>query len=229
MPTLWDQLPPATLGTCEPDMAGWVVHPAETLSAFAYVVVGLIVWSSVAPSDRGHLPGVAVIIITIGLTSILFHSSFAAVFQALDLATIYLLLGHLVATTLVGGGYLKPRHFMPALVLLGIGGATLPFLHLGLGFAGLTLQTLGILWVGYRHASATTDYRTAAWLLISGAALLALDHAQIGCVTGRLEHVIQPHVGWHVLSATSVFFFCRVALHIKQRGARATTHSSQPR
>ncbi len=227
---VWERLPRATLGTCEPDVAGWVVHPAETLSALAYVIVGLILVSSSSTADRRRLPGIVSIIMIMGLSSMLFHSSFAAVFQALDLSAVYLLTGHLVATMLVATGYLEPRRFARAFAVLGVGGAVLPFLHLGLGLAGLTVQGLAVLWLGFRAASDSTrrDYRVAAWLLFSGAALLAIDHARIGCLGGSLEHVVQPHVVWHLLSAASVYFFCRYALVITGTDVQATTRSPQP-
>ena len=214
----WDRLPRATLGTCEPDLAGWLVHPAETLSAVAYLVTGLALWSVVRENESWAASRVPGLVVVMGLGSMLFHSSFAAVFQAVDLASVFLLTGHLMAMMLVGWGYLDPRHFTRCFAILGLGGAVLPFLHLWLGFAGLIAEGLAALWLGYRNTSTNTlsDYRTTVWLLLPGATLLGLDHAHVGCVRGAMEHVIQPHVAWHLLSAGSVFFLGRVVIRIRR-------------
>ena len=215
----WDRLPRATLGTCEPDLVGWIVHPAETFSAAAYLVVGFALWTRGGRVNvwgtPNHLP---ILVIAMGLASMLFHSSFAAIFQAVDLASIFLLTGHLMATMLVGWDYLNQRQFTRCFAIFGLGGATLPFLHLWLGFAGLIMQGFAILCLGYRNLS--TDrvhgYRLIVWLLLPGAVLLGLDHAHVGCVSGTLAHVVQPHVGWHLLSAAGIFFLGRIGLSLEK-------------
>ena len=53
MPSVpWGALPRATLDTCEPDVAGWIVHPAETVSALAYLGMALILWLRYRREDR---------------------------------------------------------------------------------------------------------------------------------------------------------------------------------
>lgn len=212
MPAPWNRLPPATLGTCEPHLAGWIVHPAETLSAVAYLIVGLALWMSVRRTNESAGAGrLAGFVVAMGLSSMLFHSSLTAILQAVDLASIFLLTGYLLALMLVGWGYFDRRLFSRSFVVLGVGGATLPFLNLWLGFAGLLAQGFAILWLAYRNVSADTQraYWMAVRLLVPGAVLLALDHANVGCVRGTLAHVIQPHVVWHLLSAGGIFFLAR--------------------
>ena len=216
----WAHLQRATLETCEPDIAGWMAHPAETLSSLAYVVAALAVWWSSRHANlqlpARRLPG---ILMVIGLGSMLFHSSFAAAFQALDLAVVFLFTGYMLAAMLIHRDLVGRRHFMPAFLLLGVGGGSLPVLHLWLGFAGLAAEGLAVLWLGHRVAPGANggDYRVALWLLLPGVLLLVLDHGQIGCVSGPLEHIVQPHVGWHLLSAASLFFFCRYELPLERR------------
>ena len=101
----WDCFQRAALETCEPDVAGWVVHPAETLSALAYLVVAFAVWRCSHHEDQQlpvrHLPG---ILIVVGLGSMLFHASFAAAFHALDLSAIFLFTGYMLAAMLIHRG-----------------------------------------------------------------------------------------------------------------------------
>ena len=215
----WDHLQRATIGTCEPDVSAWVVHPAETVSALTYIGVALIIWSSIRLADR-HLPVryLPATVIIIGLSSMLFHSSFASIFQVIDLAVIFLFTGHLLTAILISRGYVDRRYFARSFTLLGIGGGILPILHVFLGFAGLIAQVLAVIWLGHREESADLrgTYRVGVWLLLPGAALLTLDHGQVGCVGGWLEHIVQPHVGWHFLSAASLLFFCRYAQQVER-------------
>ncbi len=136
----WGRFPRATLDTCEPDVYGAIVHPAETASALAYVIVALIVWRRYREADyripARHLPGIVAII---GLASGLFHASFTALFHALDLGVIFLLIGYLLTAQLVHRGQVAESNFPTVFVLFSIGGGLLPFLHLWLGFVGLVL------------------------------------------------------------------------------------------
>ena len=71
-PVPWGALPRATLDTCEPDVAGWIVHPAETVSALAYVAVGLIVWLKYRRADaRLPVRFLPAIVVSIGAASLL--------------------------------------------------------------------------------------------------------------------------------------------------------------
>ena len=216
----WDALERATLDTCEPDVAGWLVHPVETVSALVYLAVALVIWRGYGDPDRRlharHLPAILAVI---GFGAALFHASFAAIFHALDLAVIYLFAGYMLAAMLVHRGHLGRPNFARVFLLAGVGGGLLPFIHVWVGFGGLALETLVVLWMG-RIAIPDADhaaYRTAVRLLLPGVALLMLDHGGIGCVRGPLEHAVQPHAVWHVLSAASFYFLYRYERALEQR------------
>ena len=216
----WDALERAALDTCEPDVSGWLVHPVETLTALAYLVAALVIWRRYRDTDRRlpvrHLPAILAVI---GLGAVLFHASFAAVFHTLDLGVIYPFTGYMLVAMLVHRGHVGRRNFVRAFLLAGVGGGALPFIHLWLGFGGLAVEALAILWMGRRvtgggdHAA----YRTALRLLLPGVALLVLDHGGVGCLRGPLEHAVQPHAVWHVLSAASFFFFYRYERTLEHR------------
>ena len=217
----WDAFRRAALDTCEPDVAGWIVHPAETVTALAYLATALLIWTTDRPRDSllpvGRMPAMMTIV---GLASMLFHASFAAVFQQLDLAAIFLVTGLLLAASLVSRGYVAPHAFPRTAVALAGGGSLLPFVHLWLGFAGLALQAAAVLLLFGRdetRRSAPGAYRAAIGLLLPGVALLVLDHAGVACLGGRLAHVVQPHAIWHVLSAAALFFVHRVERHVERQ------------
>ena len=208
----WASFARATIGTCEPDVAGWVVHPVETISAFAYLAAAVWLWWRYSETDRvltvRHLPA---LLATTCLGAVLFHASYAAPFQTLDVAAIAPLVGFLLGLTLVRRyPELAPR-FGLVVAVLAVVGALLPVVVLWLGFAGLGLA-IGVVIVLTLGRDAPKPARAhlgrAIQLVLAGLALLALDHAGIGCVRGAFAHLIQPHALWHVLSATaSVCFY----------------------
>ena len=209
----WSGFERAVLETCEPDVAGWIVHPAETATALAYLVAALLIWTTSRPEDRqlpiGRFPAV---IVVVGLASMLFHASFAATLQRVDLAAIFLVTGYLLAATLVSGGFVG-RWAFPRSVLAFAGVCSLlPFLRLWLGFAGVAVQSVAVLMLLRRRpagSAASSDYRVAVTLILPGVALLVLDHAGMACQGGGLAHIFQPHAVWHLLSAAALFFIYR--------------------
>ena len=209
----WAGYQRATVATCEPDVAGWFVHPVETLSAVAYLIAALWLWRQYGRTDRDlrvrHLPALVAIA---GLGSVVFHASYAAAFQTLDLAAIAPLAGFLLGSTLVARyPALQPR-FGPLVTVLAIGGTLAPFVSLGLGFAGLGVVTALVIVVAVGRdvpTGARVPRRRAVTFVLAGGVLLALDHAGFGCVEGSLAHVVQPHALWHVLSAVACVHFYR--------------------
>ena len=213
----WSGLERAAFETCEPDVAGWLVHPGESVSALAYFVAAASVWRETGPRAAGgparHLP---VILALVGTAALLFHASFAALFQQLDLATIPLLTGLLLSSALVHAGHAAgARHGTLWLALAG-GGAVAPFVLTWIGYAMVALQTGGLLWLWRRLARRTPairgDLRAVAVLLLPAAALLGLGHAGIACVAvgSAWPHVVQPHIVWHLASAAACVYAGRV-------------------
>ena len=207
--TPWSSLERARLSSCEPDLEGWIVHPAETISALAYLVVAAILWLKFRSKDRmlsaRFLPP---LVGFIGIGSLIFHAGFRDTFQRIDLGTISLLTSYLLATALVRRKYIPPSRLQSLTIAFAVLGITAPQVHIGLGFALVTTQALIVLWL-WQQTLTETEKATAnraKWLLIFGALLLGLDHASIGCFGGGLEHLIQPHAVWHILSAVSLYY-----------------------
>ena len=235
-PVPWGTLPRATLDTCEPDVAGWIVHPAETGSALAYVGVALLVWLRYRRADR-RIPArfLPAIVCSIGAASLLFHASFRAPFQTLDLAVVSLFTGYVLAASLVHRRRIAPPVLPRMVLVFAAGGVVASLLHLGLGFAtwrptersrrcSVTAQAAAVLWMwqGSWLADVRRDARRATGLLFVGAALLGLDHAGIGCPGGGVEHLVPPHAvpttrTWHLLSAASVWYFYRTERQLERR------------
>ena len=213
----WSALERAAFDTCEPDVAGWLTHPGETVSALAYLVAAAMVWRVARPVAAGRpvrrLPAVLALV---GTVAVLFHASFAAVFQRLDLAAIPLFTGLLLASALVHGGRAAADR-RPLLwgAFAGVG-TVAPFVYTALGYAVVTLQAATLLWLWRKLAHRTpaigADLRAVAALLLPAAALLGVGHSGVACVGAgsTWAHVIQPHIVWHVASAAACVFVARV-------------------
>ena len=213
----WGALERAAFDTCEPDVAGWLAHPGETVSALAYFVAAAVLWRASRRRGSGspsrYLPP---ILCLVGAAALLFHASFAALFQRLDLAAIPLLTGLLLAAALAHGGHVAAGRWRKWWAALAGGGALAPFVLTALGYAMVALQAASLLWLWRDLAGRTpairADLLRVVVLLLPAAALLGLGHAGIACVGAGSAgaHVIQPHIVWHVASAAACVFVGRV-------------------
>jgi len=221
----WSALERASFDTCEPDVAGWLTHPGETVSALGYFVAAAVIWrasrSLAAGSPARWLPA---ILCLVGTAALLFHASFAAVFQRLDLATIPLLTGLLLASALVRSGHAaRQRRRALWLAFAGVG-AVAPFALTALGYGVVTLQVVSLLWLwrdlARRIPAIRDDLRAATALLLPAAALLGLGHAGIACVGAgsAWAHVAQPHIAWHLASAGACVFVARLERTLESAG-----------
>lgn len=161
----WSALERAAFDTCEPDVAGWLIHPGETVSALGYFVAAAVIWRASRPLAAGSparcLP---VILFLVGTAALLFHASFATVFQRLDLATIPLLTGLLLASALVHTDHVARDRRRACWAALAGFGAVAPFVHTALGYVVVTLQAaslLGLWWSNRSPAVNDMRYRPA--------------------------------------------------------------------
>ena len=222
-PGPWSALERAAYDTCEPDVAALLVHPGETLSGLAVLAAAVVSWHEVHRSPAaGPARLLPAILALLAAAAMLFHATFAAAFQRLDLAAIPLLTGLLLAAALVHAGY-APRDRWPALfAVFAGGGAVLPFIATAAGYVVVTAQAAALLRLWWKLArlrpAIRADLRRTVVLLVPAAALLALGHAGIAC-TGpgsAWAHVVQPHIAWHLAAAGACVFIVRIELALER-------------
>lgn len=215
-PDAWEAFAPALYTSCEPPVAGWIAHPAGAISALAYLLAAAIAWRR----DAMLTPGLVAIV---GAAAFLFHASGTDVGQRIDLMAVVLLNTSLLRTA---GLALWPGARRLAVPVAGAA-AVAPILHPAPGFAAAALGAVALLLIWHRLAQEQPqlrqDVRTVTWIILPAAALLALGHLGIGCVTGAATHVVQPHVVWHLASATACVIACRI-----DRGVQAVPTRRSP-
>ena len=222
-PGPWSALERAAYDTCEPDVAALLAHPGETLSGVAVLAAAVVAWHDVhrspAAGPARFLPAVLALL---AAASMLFHATFAAVFQRLDLAAIPLFTGLLLAAALVHAGYAARGRWPALFALFAGGGALVPFIATAAGYAVVTAQATALLWLwrdlARTHPAIRADLRRTAGLLLPAAVLLALGHAGIACIgpESAWAHVVQPHIAWHLAAAAACVFIVRIELALEQ-------------
>ena len=211
-PEPWSAFAPAIHTTCEPAVAGWIVHPAETVSALAYLVAAGRSWRLA--------PAIALRIALVGLIAVGFHTSGTAFMQRIDLAVVALLNGHLLTWALIRNGYGTPAQALPMGIALAIFPAGIAFLFSWFGYFVATVGALTalVLWqrLARMESGIRDDVRWISWLVLPGGIVLGLGHLGIGCVSGAAAHIVQPHVIWHVVSAAACAIICRMDRTLRQ-------------
>lgn len=214
----WDGFTRVQYAGCEPDLCAWVVHPAETWSNLAFIATAAWLVVRYGRADRqlavAWLPA---IIVAIGVFSAGYHASIRSFLETADLAAIFLFTGFLLAANLQHAGLVDSRWFPASFLLLAIGGAAVALVDPRLGYVGIGLQGVAILWSARRIPVRVPrlDLGVAVALNQAAAVALWMDRAEIGCIRGVLAHVVQPHSFWHLLSALTLLFFYRYERQIE--------------
>ena len=220
----WSAFAPAVHTTCEPAVTGWIVHPAETVSALAYLLAAILA--------RRLAPAIAARIALAGAMAVGFHTTGTDFMQRLDLAAVILLNGHLLVWALIRSGQgaaergraAKHRRVAERGRAMEVAIAAVPavagFLFSWLGYLIAAAEAFIALALWQRLARTTpavrNDVRWIAGLVLPGGILLGLGHLGIGCVTGAAAHIVQPHVIWHVASAAACVVICRMDRTLRQ-------------
>ncbi|MEE2636895.1 MAG: hypothetical protein VYE68_06640 [Acidobacteriota bacterium] len=239
--TPWDALSRTWLHTCEPDHAGWILHPLETASSVAFVVVALAIWHDTRTTRHEHnARSLAPIVGCIGVASALFHASLRTLFHIVDVAAIGPLTAYFVTAVFIHRGRVSPGSHWRVAIPLALVGVAAPVVHLGLGFVTIAAQGLVVLWLWPRGGprqvagrrpdtkTAIGDIPRAAGYLLPGVFLLALDHGGIGCLRGAFAHVVQPHAVWHVLSAMGLWHLYRAECRLESDWGSTEGRSAPP-
>ena len=200
----WGAWPRTDAFFCEPDLCAWVVHPAETWSNLPYFLVG--VWILLrAEGGRGPAWPLGALALVNGTISTLFHASMTVAWHRADVAMVLGVTAFLIVHHRWRAGLLSGHLRLPLWLLLGPIAGLSSLLHVRLTLALIALQ---LVWVArsVRHVTEPARRRRLRSSLIwvgLGLVFWLLDRSGV-CVSGGLEHVVQPHVIWHILGAVAL-------------------------
>jgi hypothetical protein len=210
----------ATHCFCEAVGSRPVLQPSNTLSSLAYVAVGT--WAVLAllrvrgvpgprrltGSARLLVPGVALVLALVGLSSAVYHATLTFLGQYLDVLSMYLLGVLLLSGALVRAGWV-PRGagiglFVVLVAALAVAQAWYPESRRVLFGLVLLPGILLELRPGTSHLPRGDAGRRTLWvgvgLLVVGYGLWVLDQARLVCWP---DSPLQGHAAWHVLTAAA--------------------------
>ncbi len=207
---------PATFVFCEFQRCEWVKEPVNTYSNIGFLIVGLGLWG------RYHrVPQVRVIAVgsvLVGILSAFYHATSSYVGEVLDLGSIYLILGGLVAFNLQRLGLLSVKTSERFAVAVSVLGMAILFRWRGIGetifnvllFLALLLELK--IYLQARKPGLTCRYRFF-WLALAchltAFGLWWLDSEKILCSP---QSLFQGHAVWHLLGAGTFYGLSRFYL-----------------
>lgn len=199
---------------CEADRCGWIRQPINTVSNAGFLIVGFWLLKRYRRVPQVRVIGVAALFV--GVLSAFYHATSSYVGEVLDLGSMYLLVGGIVAFNLqrldVMG--VKASEVWAAAISL-VGMIALFFIRGpgGVIFDVMILAAISLELIWYLRNRARVDLPsyTYFWSALGCYAIALtiwwLDSAKIVCFPESLW--FQGHAVWHWLGALNFFFLAR--------------------
>lgn len=201
---------------CEATQCAWVTEPANTWSNLAYVAAALLMFAWARRDPRTSLRLMPVAVAFLAACSFAYHASSTFAFQVFDFLGMFGFLFVPLVLNLVRRGALSPSRgpaAYAAFVAVGLGlvfaGRAWRLPYQALIAVGAALTVGSELWAMPRAARPASyrDFATAVALLLVAETFSLLDLTRAWC--DPLDHVLQGHAVWHVVSAASLVFVFR--------------------
>lgn len=212
----WTHLAPATMRYHETLVDGFLRQPANAWTNVMYIIVALMVLRRVMKrGDRSVLAFMPAIAALIGLTSFLYHASNSFLFQFLDLSSMFLLSGLLIALNAHRAGWIEARHMTPLFAGVVLASSALLFAIRGrIGaalFAAEIVATMAMeIFIAFRKEEGTRyrDYLAAFGLCAAAYLFWILDFTGHTPFDGG-NHLMQGHGLWHIINAFCIYYLYR--------------------
>ncbi len=209
-----------TLQFAEQNMCGWIAQPANTISNIAYLFVTLILLIQLRKNTLPwYLYGFPIAYSFIGISSGFYHASSTFVGQFLDFTAIYVFVGYILFLAINKRNWIQTRTlaYMVAcsVFLLSTIMWFVPFLRIWL-FA--IFQIIPFLWLEFtynrnknKQKRDVSKLKYAVLIFLVAWAFWWLDILLIWDYKS-LQHIINGHAAWHVLTAVSLYFVAQFYL-----------------
>ncbi len=201
---------------CEAHRCSLISEPINTFSNLGFVVVGIWVLKKFRRVPQVRLIGVASLLV--GILSGFYHATSSYFGEVLDLGSMYLLVGGLIAFNLQRLDVIRVKTSEGLALALSVVGMIVLFSIHGLGrplFDGMVLSAISLeLLIYLRERKHGLTYRYLFFWLALGCHLSAfgiwtLDSKKIVCFP---ESWFQGHAVWHLMGACTFIFLTKFYL-----------------
>jgi Ceramidase len=207
--SLYSNLGKPTIQFAENNLSGCIAQPANTFSNIAYIIIAIMAAFVLAKTKSKLLYLFPFVYVLIGFTSGFYHASATFVGQFFDFFSIYMLGSVLIYFAAKRSLNISTKLLTFILIFLTFGlGFVLwyaPFLRIFIAFGELFL----LLYLEYKNRklyhTTYTHFATALRVFLVAFGIWMLDETMIWDIDW-LEHYINGHAIWHILTAVSLWF-----------------------
>lgn len=209
----WDQCIPATKDFLETAPCAWIKEPCNTWSNLAYILIGVYILWRYRRDAWKPIKFLGFMAIALGITSGLYHASCILTFQAMDLASMYLITTLLITLNLRRIGFIKKGEVYRIFWGLFLVSTAIFVSFRSHGRLVFTIHVFAVifselhLYLSRRNHAEYRDMFRALSLFALSYVVWFLDVK--GLISNPDNHYIQGHALWHVLSAFSILFLYR--------------------
>lgn len=201
----WSEFEPATIKFCEAPLCELIVHPSNSYSNLAYVIVAIIILMKFKFNRLSLM--ISFSAFCVGLFSFSFHATGTFLGQLLDVTSMYLFSALLLILNLNRMKWISDHKVTVSYILLVIGSSLL--MYFGKSAVGETLfglQVFSILITEWKIKASkienNTQYRAiinAFIIFIVSFIFWLMDHHPTFCNPD--QHFFQWHAAWHIVNS----------------------------
>ncbi|MBL7663989.1 MAG: ceramidase domain-containing protein [Bacteriovoracaceae bacterium] len=209
---------------CENTVCHIINEPANALTNFSYIFVGLALWYVQKKRNDVKLPYFVPAVLLVGFFSLIYHSTNNALTQFLDFIGMYLYTSLLIVYNLLRAGYISKAQrcwaYLAAIMINNVIFFVFPMI--GIPVQLIIALDVGVIlsleYMAYKKSTSPINYKQLkiALALMAVAQMFSqLDMKRIMCDPDN--HFLQGHALWHILSGISMWFAYHFYLQFSEK------------
>ncbi|HMV45691.1 MAG TPA: ceramidase domain-containing protein [Leptospiraceae bacterium] len=206
----WSSFAPPTIKYCEENICSIITQPSNTWSNLAYIFIGFyLIWKNKNDSISS-LKLVGPMAIATGIASFLYHASFTFFFQFFDLSSMYLFSTMILSMNLKRAKIIKKEYQHGTQFIILAASMLLLYIFKPFGIPIFALQVLaGLILEFYifrkmKEEITYSYYKLSLLFLVLAFVAWTVDFRRIIC--DPMNHILQGHAVWHILSSSCFLF-----------------------
>jgi len=205
----WSNFELASVSFCEERLCAWIVSPADTISNLGYFVVAVVLFKLIRRDERRDLKPLAIAALCVAIGSTLFHATGTFWAEVLDVGSMFLFTGFIIARNLYRLGLSHEKWIRWGIV----GGSVLTLLlnhPIGINlFIGHV-----VVWLGTELLLSNKTPKESYKPLIALAMIFAAAYSfwwvdQLKLVCDPTNHFATWHSAWHLTNAFAFYYAYR--------------------